>query len=114
MAKSPDNAADFLQAFVVVFHFMVGYSADLTMDRGAAERFVIDFFSDGSFYQMRAGKKDTSGFIDNQRFIAHDGKVSSACNAWSHNRGDLRDSHRRHHRVVTEYSAEMLFVRKNF
>ena len=45
--------------------------------------------------------------------IAHDGKIRAARHAHAHDGGDLRNTHRAHHRVVAKDAAKIIGVRKN-
>jgi hypothetical protein len=81
---------------------------------GATQRFTIHVFSYRGFHQIRAGKKDASGLVNDHRFITHDRQVSASCDTTSHDGRDLCDAHRTHDRIVAKDSSEVFFVGKNF
>ena len=76
--------------------------------------FVINIFTNGSFNQITSGKENTSSFIHNHRFIAHDRKIRATSNTTSHNGCNLGNSHTAHDGIVSKYTSKMLFVWKNF
>ena len=45
--------------------------------------------------------------------IAHHRQIRAARHAHAHDRGDLRNAHRAHHRVVSKNAAEIIGIRKN-
>ena len=45
--------------------------------------------------------------------IAHHRQIRAARHAHAHDRGDLRNAHRAHHRVVAEDAAEIVGIREN-
>ena len=82
------------------------------MGNGAAQCFCIRSFSNGGFYQIRPCKKNRTISFHHHGFIAHDGQISAAGNTRPHNSRQLGNAHRTHAGIVSEYSAEMFFVRK--
>src|SRR5690606_13219566 len=80
----------------------------------SAQSLVVDGFSDGGFNKITARKENASGFIDDKRFITHNGEVRASRHTTSHNCGDLGDSHAAHYGIVAEDSAKVFFIGEDF
>ena len=63
----------------------------------------------GGLHQRRPRQKQPAA-IGHQDVIAHHRQVRAAGHAHSHDRGDLRNAHGAHHRVVAEDAAEIVGV----
>ncbi len=107
-----DQCADAFQARFVVGFPEVHGSADLGMHFRTAQFFGGTFLPDGSLHQRGTGKEQTGSFR-HQNVIAHYRQIRAAGHAHPHNRGDLRDAHRAHDRVVAEHAAEIVGVREH-
>ena len=80
---------------------------------GRAAQFLGgDLLADGRLHQRRAGEEQPAAF-GHQHVIAHHRQVAAAGHALAHDGRDLRNAHRRHHRVVAEDAAEVVGVGKD-
>src|SRR5438309_163924 len=66
-----------------------------------------------SLHEWRPADEDRPGAADDDRFVAHRWDVCASCGARAHHSGDLRDSLRRHLRLVEEDPAKVLAVRED-
>ncbi len=80
----------------------------------AAQFFRAHQFPGRCFDQRWPGQKDCALVPDDDRFIGHRRHIGPARGARSHHAGDLRNSGRRHVRLVVEDSSKMIAVRKHF
>ncbi len=82
------------------------------MHGGAAQVFRVSLLANGSLHERWAGEKK-SGTLSHEDGIGHDGKVGSPGNAHAHDGGDLGNTQRAHHGVVTKDAAEIVGVRED-
>ena len=82
------------------------------MHLGAAQLFGGVLRANRSLHQRRPGEKQAAAF-GHQDVIAHQRQVGAAGHAHAHDGGNLRNAHRRHHRIVAEDAAEVVGVGKD-
>ncbi|MND90580.1 hypothetical protein D3C80_826670 [compost metagenome] len=88
-----------------------GFSA---MGFRAAQFLGRNHFAGRGLHQRRAGEEDRALIAHNHRLIGHGRHIGAARRAASHHASDLRDTRRRHLRLIVEDAAEMIAVRKDF
>ena len=84
------------------------------MGRRSSQSFVVDAFAYRRFDQITTRQKDAPCFVDDQRFVAHDGQICTASNTAPHDSRNLSDSHTAHQSIVSKNPSKMFFVGKNF
>ena len=82
------------------------------MHRRAAQFLGSRLLPDGRLHQRRPGQKQSRPF-GHQHRIRHHRKIRAPRNAHAHDRRDLRNSQRTHHRVVAEDAPEIIGIRKH-
>ncbi len=107
-----DEGADATDASVVIGLAKIDGAADLRMHLGAAEFFSGIFLADGGLHQ-RGTREEETGAFRHQDVIAHHRKIRATRDAHTHDRGELRNTHRAHHRVVAKDAAEIVGVWKD-
>src|SRR5579875_689039 len=100
------------KAALIVRFAKIYRSADLGMHPGPAQFFCGNLLPDGSLNQSRAGEKESAA-LSHQDVVAHDGQVSAASHAHTHDGCDLRNAHGAHHGIIAEDTAEIVRIRKN-
>ena len=83
------------------------------MDVGASELFRGDFFASYRFDEWGATEEDRARCLNDPGLVRHRWHVRAARRARTHHDRDLRDSQRRHARLIEEDSAKMILVRKD-
>ena len=109
MAHFFDQRADAPQAGVVVRLAKIDRAADLRVHLRAAQFFGGSFLADGGLHQRGPGEKKAAAF-GHQDVVAHHRQIRAARDAHAHDRGDLRNAHGAHHRVVAEDAAEIVGI----
>src|SRR5438874_12492952 len=79
----------------------------------AAQFFLIDDLSDGSFNQ-RGAREIKSAALSHQNLVAQDRQVSATGDTIAHDSGELRYAGGGNDGVIAEDAAEVVLVRKNF
>ncbi len=97
------------EARLIVGLAIIDGAADLRVHLRAAQLFGGILRADRRLHQRRSGKKEAAAF-GHQDVIAHQRQIRAAGHAHAHDGGDLRNAHRRHHRVVAEDAAEIVGV----
>ena len=97
----------------VVARHRVGDAGDAGVQIGAAEVLGRDGFAGRRLHQRRAGEKDRALVLDDDRLVRHRGNIGAARRARAHHHRDLRESGRRHARLIVEDAAEMFAVGKD-
>ena len=108
VGKGPDT----FEARLVIRFAKVHRAADLRVHFGAAELFSGRFLADGSLHQRGTCEKQARAF-GHKDVIAHNRQIRAAGYAHAHDRGDLRNAHGRHDRVVAEDPAEIVGIGKD-
>src|SRR5690625_7135009 len=108
-----DDGSYLIEAILIIFGDVIGDTGDIGLGLCATQRFLIHFFTDGGFDQIRPGQKDRSCSLYDDRFVRRDGKISSACDTTPHNRRDMRDSNARILSIVSVDTSVVLFVQIN-
>ncbi len=84
-------------------------AADLRMHFRAAQIFRGGNLPNGRLYQRGTSQKQSRAFR-HQDVVAHQRQIRSASHAHAHDRGELRNAHCAHHRVIAENSAEIICI----
>ena len=112
VAHFVDERANPREAGLVVGLAKIDRAADLRVHLRAAQFFGRHFLADGGLHQRGPREKKPAAF-GHQDVIAHDRQIRAARDAHSHDRRDLRNAHRAHHRVIAKHAAEIVRVGKN-
>ena len=81
------------------------------MHLGAAQFFGRHPLADGRLHQRRPGQEQARA-LRHQHVIAHHRQIGASGHAHPHDRRDLRNAHRAHHRVVAKHAAKIVGVRE--
>ena len=98
---------------VVVQGVMVGHAGDAGMDVRPAQLLRAHNLAGGGLHQRRAAEEDRALALHDHRLVGHGRHIGPARGAGAHHHGDLRDSLRRHGRLVVEDASEMGRVREH-
>ena len=104
--------ANALQARLIVRLAEIHGSADLGVHLSPRPIPPRRFSARSPLAPARARKKQPGPF-GHQNVVAHHRQVGAARHAHPHDRGDLRNAHGAHHRVIAENPAEIVRVRKH-
>ena len=112
IAYRAGQRADAMQARRVVRLAKVDRAADGGVHPCAAKLLRGDFLADRRLDECRPGEIEAAALGHQQR-VAHDRQIRPAGDAVAHDRGNLRNAARTHHRVVVEDPAEIVLVREH-
>jgi hypothetical protein len=99
-------------ARIVVRLAKIHGAADLRVHLGAAQIFGGSFLADRRLHQRGASQKQSRAF-GHQDVIAHHRKVRAPSDTHSHDRRDLRNTHRGHDGVVAKDPPKIVSVGEN-
>ena len=108
-----DDLSHNRQRVGVIKRQMIGNPAGTCVHIRAAQLLCRYDLAGRGFHQGRPSEEDRSLFFDDHRLVGHRRHIGTARRAGSHHRGDLRNTLRRHGRLIVENSPEMLPVREH-
>ena len=112
--EARDAGAGELQGVGVILGVVVGHTALLGVNIGAAQVFGTDGFSGGGLHQRRASQEDGALFAHDDRFIGHGRHIGTAGGAGAHDHGDLRNTLGGEGGLVVEDTAKVVPVGEHF
>ena len=108
-----DDAARDGERVLIGVRVVVGDAGAARVDVGAAELLCGDVLPGRGLHERRPADEDRPGPAHDHRLVAHGRHVRAAGGARAHHDRDLRDSLRRHLRLVEEDPAEVVTVGKD-
>jgi len=97
---------------MVVRLFEIDRARDLRVHGRAAQLFGRILLSDCRLHQRGSGEEESAA-LGHQYSVGHHRQIRAARDAHAHDRGDLRNAHRRHDRIVAKDAAKIVLVGKD-
>ena len=105
-----DDVAHDVERVDVVVRQVIGHTGDSRVQVSPAELFSGDVLARRRLHQRWAAEEDRALVAHDHSLVAHGGDVRSTGSAGAENCCDLRDSARRHRRLVEEDAAEVIAI----
>jgi len=105
----PGQRADAFEAGGIVLLAEVDRARHRGVQFGTADLLGVELLAERLRDQTGAGEEQSAAF-GHQHGVAHDRQVRAAGDAHAHDRRDLRNALRAHHRVVAEDAAEVVLI----